>query len=167
METMRNFWCLTSITSIMRKVMFKYYFRFPSASSSFVLDALSGFPWINLGKVSDLRWTFSEIHASVFLAVLDSGIFCMCTVSWYSVCWLKNSLFAHRIIWWPQRFNIVITTCLGFCLLHRIEFMVEKRFCLFRLVSSSKPIKFSHKYLNQATFASYIPIHFLALLLNH
>ena len=57
------------------------YFRFPSASSSFVLDAFSGFPWINLGKVSDLRSTFREIHASVFLAVLDSGIFCMCTVS--------------------------------------------------------------------------------------
>ena len=35
--------------------MFKYYFRFASASSTFVLDAFSGFPWINLGKVSDLR----------------------------------------------------------------------------------------------------------------
>ena len=89
------------------------------------------------------------------------------TVSWYSVCWLKNSLFARRIIWWPQRFYIVITACRGFCLLHRIEFMVEKRFCLFRLAGSSKPIKFSHKYLNQAIFASYIPVYFLARLLNH
>ena len=147
METMRNFWCLTSITSIMRKVMFKYYFRFPSASS--------GFPWINLGKVSDLRWTFSEIHASVFLVVLDSGIFCMCTVCIQCMLIKKFTLCAPYYMM-ASAVYIVITTCLGFCLLHRIDFMMEKRFCLFRLAGSSKPIKFSHKSLNQATFASYI-----------
>ena len=155
METMRNFWCLTSITSIMRKVMFKYYFRFPSASSSFVLDTFSGFPWINLGKVSDLRWTFSEIHASVFLVVLDSGIFCMCTVCIQCMLIKKFTLCAPYYMM-ASAVYIVITTCLGFCLLHRIDFMMEKRFCLFRLAGSSKPIKFSHKSLNQATFASYI-----------
>ena len=89
----------------------------------------------------------------------------------YSVL-IQSTLIKKFTLWAPyymmaSAVYIVITTCRGFCLLHRIEFMMEKRFCLFRLAGSSKPIKFSHKYLNRATFASYIPVHFLALLLNH
>ena len=84
----------------------------------------------------------------------------MCTV--YSVL-IQCMLIKKFTLWAPyymmaSAVYIVITTCLGFCLLHRIDFMMEKRFCLFRLTGSSKPIKFSHKSLNQATFASYISL---------
>ncbi|KAM7429374.1 hypothetical protein ABFA07_019768 [Porites harrisoni] len=42
------------------------YFHFPSASSSFVLDAFSGFPWINLGKYCRLVMEYSQEQLKYF-----------------------------------------------------------------------------------------------------
>ncbi|CAH3174978.1 unnamed protein product, partial [Porites lobata] len=42
------------------------YFLFPSASSSFVLDAFSGFPWINLGKYCRLVMEYSQEQLNYF-----------------------------------------------------------------------------------------------------